>query len=229
MLEERSLRPAGWVLPFGLTAESDSFEQGLDELPATAETCARAGMDRCSIWVAPASDERTYEEMFELVRERGRRVCLVLAEHGIRLGLEFIGPATARAGRKHEFIYTMEGMLELCDAIGTGNAGLLLDSWHLYTSGGRMDDVLELSDDRIVNVHINDAPAGVPREEQIDNVRRLPGETGVIDVRRFLEGLAQIGYAGPVMAEPFSEKLKQMSAAEAVRTVKEAIDGVWPG
>jgi len=80
----------------------------------------------------------------------------------------------------------------------------------------------------VVNVHINDAPAGVPLEKQVDNVRCLPGETGVMDVRRFLECLQQIGYTGPVMAEPFSERVRKMKREDAIRATKDAIDGVWP-
>ena len=115
--------------------------------------------------------------MFDFLVERLAPVCHVLKENDVRLGLEFIGPATARAGKRYEFIYTMDGMLEVCRAVGTGNVGLIVDSWHLYTSGGQMDDVLDLTDEEVVGVHINDAPAGVALDAQVDNVRRLPGET----------------------------------------------------
>ncbi|MFO8008090.1 MAG: sugar phosphate isomerase/epimerase family protein [Candidatus Brocadiia bacterium] len=229
MLSERSLRTAGWYLPFGLTTGEAAFESGLQSLPATAEACARAGAARCSTWIPPGSDELTRDAMFEQVRDRARAVAEVLAEHDTRLGLEFIGPKTSRARRRHEFIHTMDGMIELCEAVGTGNVGLLLDCWHLYTSGGSMDDVLKLSDGQLVDVHINDAPEGVPLEEHVDNVRRLPGETGVIDCARFLECLDQIGYSGPVMAEPLSRPADAQTDQEAIRVAKEAIDSVWPG
>ncbi len=60
----------------------------------------------------------------------------ILADHGCRLGLEFVGPKTLRDSQRYPFIYTMAGMLALGDAIGTGNVGLLLDCYHLYTSHG---------------------------------------------------------------------------------------------
>jgi sugar phosphate isomerase/epimerase len=169
-----------------------------------------------------------YDEMFEFLRKRLTEVAHILGEHEVRLGLEFIGPPTSRASRNYEFIYTMDGMLELCSAIGTGNVGLLLDSWHLFTSGGAMEDVLALSDEQVVQVHVNDAPEGVLVEELKDNVRCLPGETGRIDARRFLQCLQQIGYSGPVMAEPFSQRVNEMEPDEALRTTREAIDEVWP-
>jgi len=129
--------------------------------------------------------------------------------------------------KPHQFICTMDGMLDLAGAIGTGNVGLLLDAWHWYTSHGTIDDLLRLSDADIVQVHINDAPAGVDVDDQIDSVRALPGETGVIDLAGFLGALRQIGYTGPVTPEPFSEKLKTMGPAEAVRATGMALGGVW--
>ena len=132
-----------------------------------------------------------------------------------------------RQGKEHEFIYDMPGMLRLCDDIGTGNVGLLLDCWHLYTSHGAVEDVVALRPEQVVYVHVNDAPEGVPIDEQIDNVRALPGETGVIDITTFLQALRDIGYDGPVMVEPFSDRVRQMSPDEACATTAAALGQVW--
>lgn len=228
MLEERNLKPGGWGLPVRLLASEDDFAAQLEKLGELAGVCSRAGDLRCSTWLPPTSDQMPYEEMFSFLRDRIAAAGEILKQNDVRLGLEFIGPATSRAGKQYEFIYTMEGMLELCRAAGTGNIGLLLDCWHLYTSGGSMDDVLKLTDHDVVTVHINDAPKGIPVEQQVDNVRALPGETGVMDVRRFLQCLQEIGYAGPVIAEPFSDRVQQMETQEAIRATKDAIDSVWP-
>ena len=44
-------------------------------------------------------------------------------------------------------------------------SGLLLDAWHLYTSGGSVDDLDKISKSDIVNVHVNDAPRGLTMAE----------------------------------------------------------------
>jgi sugar phosphate isomerase/epimerase len=121
----------------------------------------------------------------------------------------------------------MKGMLELIDAVGAGNLGLLLDSWHWYTSHGTLDEILSLKGSDVIYVHINDAPAGIPVDEQIDNVRCLPGETGVIDISGFLGALKKIGYDGPVTPEPFDKSLKKMTITEAVLKVSKAVEKVW--
>ena len=228
MLEERGLRAAGFNLPVRLLGDQAEFDRGLAKLRPIAEACSGARALRCTTWVPPASNDKPRREMFGFLVERLAPVCQVLKDNDVRLGLEFIGPATSRAGKKHEFIYTMDGMLEVCRAVETGNVGLIVDSWHLYTSGGSMDDVMDLTDEEVVGVHVNDAPAGVALEAQIDNVRRLPGETGVIDAARFLRCLKAIDYSGPVMIEPFDERLKAMEPAEAIRKAKAALDSVWP-
>jgi len=227
VLEVNKLSPAAWGLPVEFRQDEGKYREGLARLPEMAKAAKQIGADRCSTWIMPVSDSLPFAENFELHRTRLRECAEVLAEHGCRLGLEFVGPKTLREGGPHEFIHAQEGMLELCEAIGTGNVGLLFDCFHWYTSHGTMDDIRKLSDSLVVDVHINDAAEGRGPDEQIDNDRRLPGESGVIDLTGFLQGLDAIGYTGPVTPEPFSAKLRGMPAEEAIRTTAEALFAVW--
>ena len=118
-------------------------------------------------------------------------------------------------------------MTELVDAIGTGNVGLLMDSWHWYTSHGTVDELLALSNKDIVHVHVNDAPDGVPVDQQVDNRRKLPVTTGVIDMKGFINALVKIGYDGPVECEPFDQELRQMEDSAAVQKTSAALSRVW--
>ena len=227
VLELNKLSPAAWGLPVEFRQDEATYRGGLPRLPDLAKAAKQIGATRCSTWIIPSSDTLTFEENFELHKTRLRECAEILAEHGCRLGLEFVGPKTLRQGKAHEFIHTQEGMLELCGAIGTGNVGLLFDSFHWYTSHGSTDDIRRLSDALVVDVHINDATEGRSPDEQIDNERRLPGESGVIDLAQFLQGLKTIGYTGPVTPEPFLPKLHEMPAEDAIRTTAEALLSVW--
>jgi sugar phosphate isomerase/epimerase len=224
----QGLRPASWTLPVPYAKEEAAFRDGLEVLERQAKLASAIGADRCVIWIPPWSETRPFEKQFEFLSGRLRECATLLKEHGCRLGLEFIGPRTSRAGKPHEFIHTLPAMLGLCDAIGTGNVGLLLDSWHWYTSAGTVDEILSVgSPARIVHAHVNDAPAGVSRDEQIDNIRELPGATGVIDLAGFLGALQGLGYEGPVQVEPFCARLKEMSPDEAARATAESLKPVW--
>lgn len=221
------LRPGGWGLPVPWSGPEEDFQAGLQRLPHLAAIGQALNCPWVTTWVLPFSNDRPFEENFEFHVRRFRPCAEILKDYGCRLGLEFIGPKTLRANARYEFIYTLDGMLELCAAIGTGNMGLLLDGWHWYTSGGTVEDLQRLTREDVVYVHINDAPAGIPRDEQIDNVRCLPGETGVIDNVSLLRCLREIGYEGPVTPEPFSQRVNALPPAEAARVTAQALNQVW--
>ena len=79
----------------------------------------------------------------------------------------------------------------------------------------------------MVQVHVNDAPAGIAVDEQMDNVRDLPGATGVVDMATFLGVLARIGYDGPVTPEPFCARLRELPRENAAKLVGESMDTIW--
>jgi len=118
-------------------------------------------------------------------------------------------------------------MMELVTAIGTDNVGLLLDSWHWYTSHGTVEELSQLSNKDIVHVHVNDAPSGIAVDQQVDNRRGLPVTTGVIDMKGFVNALVKIGYDGPVEVEPFDQELRKLEPDAAVQKTAESLDRVW--
>lgn len=172
----------------------------------------------------PCSNDRPYDENYEFHVQRFTPIARILGDHGVSLGLEFIGPKTLRQTQTHPFIHTMEAMLGLGRDIGP-NVGLLLDCWHWYTSQGTMESLKSLTPASVVYVHVNDAPAGVPIDQQLDGTRALPGETGVINIAGFLQALKSIGYDGPVVPEPFKKELADLPSDEArLKTVGAAMD-----
>jgi sugar phosphate isomerase/epimerase len=81
-----------------------------------------------------------------------------------------------------------------------------------------------------VVVHVNDAPAGIARDDQIDTVRTLPMETGIIDLVGFMRALQEVGYDGPVMPEPFSRRINDLAATDpetAAREAARSMDTLW--
>lgn len=229
LFAQAGVKPGQWGLPVAWNKD-DQWEADLAELPRLAAVGRALGCTRTATWCPPASDTRPFAENFAWHVARLRPIAQVLQDAGCRFGIEFIGPKTLRANRKYEFIYTLDGMMELAAAIGTGNVGLLLDAWHLYTSGGTAADLDKIRADDIVTVHVNDAPAGIARDELVDNVRCLPMETGVIDLPAFMRKLAQLGYDGPVTPEPFSERVNQIASQDplqAAQITAQAMDQLW--
>ncbi|HEY3991907.1 MAG TPA: sugar phosphate isomerase/epimerase, partial [Ktedonobacteraceae bacterium] len=215
--EEAHLRPGGWNLPVDFHHDEETYQESLANLPSYARIAQELGSPWCATWILPFSDQLDYQANMEFHIQHLRPVAQILADHGCRLGLEFVGPLTMRQGHRYEFISTMAEALELGNRLGTGNTGLLLDCWHWYTSHGTLDDLQRLTADQVTYVHVNDAPANLAVDEQIDNQRLLPGASGVIDIAAFLNALAQMGYNGPVVVEPFNAQLNAQPHAERVK------------
>ena len=210
---ETGVRLSAFGFPVDFRGGGPEYERGMERLPELASAAEQLGVQRTATWLLPWSDELPFGDNFALHRDRLKPAAEILADSGIRFGLEYVAPDTTRAGRKHSFVHTMAQTLELCEAVG-GNVGLLADSWHWYTARETPDDLRSLTAETVVDVHVNDAP-DLPVEAQIDHVRAMPGETGVIDIAAFLGALAEIGYDGPLMAEPFSERVRGLPPAEA--------------
>lgn len=202
-------------LPVDFRGADAAFRDGMAKFPDYCHGLRRARVPRVTTWILPASDTLTYRQNGALHASRLREIARVLDDNGIRFGLEYVAPRTSWVSKRYQFSHTMAETRELIAEIGLPNVGLVLDSWHWYHAGDTGADIANLSAKDVVSVDLNDAPAGVPKEQMMDNRRELPAATGVIDIKSFLGGLEKIGYGGPVRAEPFNEAVRQLSADNA--------------
>jgi len=217
-------------LPVEFRQHEAKFNEGMVALAKAAPVLQKAGVTRIATWIMPCSAQLTYRQNFELHVVRLRAAARVLADHGLRLGLEYVGTQSLRDSQKYPFIHTMAETRELIGEIGTGNVGLALDSWHWWTAGDSQADILALKNEDIVLVDLDDAPVGIPKEQQIDSQRELPAATGVIDVGQFLGAVIMVGYDGPMRAEPFNKVLNDMdndaACAATIAALKKALEKV---
>lgn len=218
---QHGLRIGAWNLPFmPYRVSEEEWKQWLEKLPPLLASASSFGARRAGMWILPGSDELDHEANFEFHVQRFQPIARLLADHNIRLGLEFIGPQTSFDRFKYPFVRSVGSTLELAKAMGS-NVGLLLDAWHWHTAGGTRDDLKPLTRDNLVHIHVDDAPDGIPINELVDNRRRLPCTTGVIDIDGFMQALANAGYEGPVTAEPFDPGINALPTDESAhRTAK---------
>ncbi|MEM7127392.1 MAG: sugar phosphate isomerase/epimerase [Chloroflexota bacterium] len=227
LFSRAGLKAGAWGFPVNFRQDEASWQEGLAALPRLAKAAQACGFTRCTTFIMPCHDELAYDANFIFHANRMRPGAQILADHGISFGLEWVGPKTLRESKAHPFLHTMQEALELGEQIGTGNMGLLVDAYHVYTSHASNDDIRNLSKEQVVNVHVNDAIKDVPIDEQLDGVRDLPGYTGMIDLNGFLHALRDIGYDGPVTAEPFSQRLRDMPDEEAAAETSRAMHTMW--
>lgn len=210
-------------LPLDFRKDEALFKEGLQQLPAAAAALQRAGATRMNTWVLSGDNELTYSKNLKQQADRLRECAKIVGDQGIRLGLEYVGPKTLMNRFRYPFMRTMAEARELIAAIGQDNVGLVLDSFHWYCAEDTVDDILALDKSDIVTCDLNDARSDLSRDAQIDGTRELPLASGVIDLKPFLNALIEIGYDGPVRAEPFNKVLNEMDNEAALKATATAM------
>lgn len=211
-MAETGIALASFFLCADIRADDGAFRAGLSELGKLAPVARDAGCRQACTWLEPGIDEDPVPRALTLVR-RLRECARVLGDSEINLACEFVGPHGGR-GKQHRYIDSIDRALNLIDAIGEPNVGLLLDSIHWYTSGGDTVLLERLPASIIHMVHIDDVPAG-PILECEDGLRLLPGE-GVIDLHGFMRALEKTGYEGPVSVESMNRNRSRLSTTAEV-------------
>ena len=227
LMDGMKSKKVAWAIagfPTEFRKDDAAFAESVKALPQFAAGLERAGVKRITTWISPNSADLTYLQNLRTHARRLREAASILNDHGLRFGLEYVGPKTSWSTRLYPFVHTMAEMKELIAEIDRPNVGFVLDSWHWYTAGETKKDLLTLTAGQIVSVDLNDAPAGIPVDQQMDGKRELPAATGVIDAATFLGALQSLGYDGPVRAEPFNDAVRKMAPADAIAAAKAALD-----
>ena len=231
IFESNRILPAVFGLPVEWRKDEATFQSDLEKLPALAKLAQDLSTTRCTTWVLPADGSGANLSRDEYAIQsiaRFGQIGQVLADQGIRLGLEFIGPHHFRSEPERVWFYDiasgLDAVAKIEDAFQLENIGLLVDSFHWHTSEATTMDLASIPVEKIVHIHINDAP-DVSVAAQLDGVRLLPGE-GVIDLQAFLQTLNAIGYDGPVAVETFSDDLRALPPHEAAARASQTTLGV---
>lgn len=212
LLTGLKIRPAVIDFPVDFRKDDAIFKSSLAQLDAAARFAAAIHCPRMFTYIMPSSNTPK-DELRPVYKQRFTESARILARHGVRLGLEFLGPLELRKMFKYEFIWRMNDMLEFAKECGP-NVGLQLDSWHWHHAGATTQDIIAAGRDRIVHVHFNDSP-NLPPEQIHDNQRLLPGE-GVINLTGFLRALQTIRYQDALSVEVFG-RTKDMTPQAAAK------------
>lgn len=245
-MDDLDLRGGAWPLPVDWRGDAGQFARDLARLPRFAEAACILGLRRTGSWVMPETPSRpdrddpaaiaAHRDAFVAFHlERLGAIARILAQHESRLGLEVIGVETSRTGRGIPFVHRLA---DLDCVLGdlwreAPNLGILVDGFHLYAAGETVEAGLAWGVERVVWVHVADLPGlALPdRAHILDNERGLPGENGAVDSRGLLKGLDDLGYDGPVTAEPLAgcRTLAGLGPDDKAQAVATALRSAWPG
>lgn len=227
LFESAKLKLGAFILPVEWARSDEQFQKELQQLSEMAEMAAELGCVRATTKIAPFSDDRPMQDNFEFHRTRFSDVASVLAGHKISLGLEFQAPKSLREGKKFEFIHSYDEAMTLAKGVTTGPVGIVLDLWQLYASGTDFSVIEDLPLEKIVSVHVADAPVDVAPADLKPEQRLLPGSTGVIDIPQVLVTLQKKGYKGPITPNPHPKQFSVKRRDAVVRSTSQALEKVW--
>jgi sugar phosphate isomerase/epimerase len=151
--------------------------------------------------------------------DRFRQLCTRAARHGLIAALEFVPQLTA--------LKDLHTATTVVAAAGSANGGVLLDSWHLYHSGGTPDDVRALPAGSVVAVQLSDGPATAASSRTATTFEReLPGQ-GSFDLAGLIRSVMETGFDGPFGVEifhpDFHARTLQTAADTAYRSARSIV------
>ena len=219
-LRASGLEIGGVALPVEFRQDDETFHRDLGLLPKRAAFAQSVGVSVMGRAI-PASWHLARHEAEAVLRERISACAKVLADHDIRVALEFLGPFHLRTARPHQFIWTMDDTATFARSCGP-SVGLLVDAWHWHHAGATGRDITDAAD-LILHVQVADSPRSRP-EDIRDEKRAVPGQ-GVIDLPGFFGALRAARYTGPVTPEIFGfpfDAGRQVEQAASVRVAVES-------
>ncbi|MCX8065725.1 MAG: sugar phosphate isomerase/epimerase [Candidatus Hydrogenedentes bacterium] len=131
---------------------------------------------------------RCYKELLKIGEE----------EYNIRPAVEFVG--------FFKGVYRFGQACAIAIDADDPRACIIADTFHLFRGGSGFSGLNLVQGDLIAHFHWNDVPGDVPREEQGDSHRVLPGD-GVLPLKEVLITLKKIGYKGCLSLEIFKRDL----------------------
>ncbi len=141
------------------------------------------------------------------MRSQFRELCERAGEHGLNIALEIVPWSD---------VPDIESAMAVID--GIQNAGLVVDSWHIFRGAVPLSEIERIPGDRILAVQVNDADAEIRGSLAQDTLnRRLCGE-GTFDLPSFLESVARTGTTAPLSVEIISPTMAEMDVYAAART-----------
>jgi sugar phosphate isomerase/epimerase len=144
-------------------------------------------------------------------------LCDAAAKAGTKIAIE-LTPLTN--------LVTPEAGMELVEASGASNAGLLLDLWHMGRAGIPYEALANIPKGLIIGVELDDADLEVRGTLLHDTMthRRLCGQ-GELQPARFISAVRRAGYNNPYGIEIISDAHRALPVREAARLALQSARG----
>jgi sugar phosphate isomerase/epimerase len=221
LLREYDLTPVSFHCAVNFSGSEDAFAASLEQFEIQAKNACAIGCGLALKYLPPFSNHLNFNNHFKLYSTRLEKIKPILLEYNLKIAFEFIGPAQTRLNSKYDFVHTIDGVRSLISSSNTyGYIGFKLDIHHWQHSGATVLDLMHLDKEYILYVELNDGLQGYNSFYMPEFIRTLPLETGVNDVKGFLNAIYKNGYRGPVAVEPWSPYIASLDIEKAIELSK---------
>lgn len=143
-----------------------------------------------------------------------KEISAIAERHGVTIYLEALSWTPSN---------TLSHMVELVEASGCDNVKLLLDYWHLSTTGSTPDDIARLDKDLIAGLHICDSRDGDGRTH---DDRDVWTGAGIIPLKHWTDAARSTGFNGWAAGELLSPRFWEQNPWQVSRRLREQIEYV---
>lgn len=117
--------------------------------------------------------------------------------------------------------------VEIVRRSGAQNAGIMLDVWHFFNTGGSLDWLATLSPEDLTAVQLNDGNRVTSDfREHARNERWLPGH-GSLDVAGLLSTVVNLGFGGSYLVESSYPDLRDQDVSSAAQQAFASAQVLW--
>lgn len=222
LLEGRGLNAGGMFGVPASTADPEEYGRDLDVLPERCEMARSLGGTNIMHFI-PNRTSMPEAEFEALTVARLAEIGAVLADYDLKLSIEWLGPKQLE-DEPYPFRAGIQMALDLADASGQSNIGILVDPVHMWGARQAMADIERLASGRVFAAHFDDFPEGDP-DILIDDDRIMPGD-GIIDLAAFCRHTVAAGYSGPIEVELFNPVIRRRDPVEVSREAREKSEAV---
>lgn len=154
--------------------------------------------------------DETIDESVRVLTELSQ----IAAQHHVALAFEFLGQTDCS-------VPTLDLAAEIVQRVNRDNVGLVIDAFHFYAGGSRIEMIERLDPKRLFIFHIDDAE-NLPRDQLTDAQRLLPG-LGILPLRQIIDAFWRIGYDANASVELFRPEYWERDPFELAREAKAAV------
>ncbi len=218
VIGDSGLTPVCACAQGGIVEPVPEQEKFFEQLKHKLEVCAELGIPRL---VVHSVGQGVYTlPDYSAAAERFGRAVEMAAALKVIIVLEFI--------RHSKFMGSLSTSVPIARKVNHPNGRLLLDVFHMWGGFSKFEDLDLLKEGEPEHVHLDDLPAGIPREILTDRDRVAPGD-GVIPILKIMRALKRKKFRGAVSIELFNPRFQQGDPYEVAVELKRKSEAALRG